>query len=153
MKLYIKKVSRLFRITQSYLVNILVTQLQEKNWEILYQNYVNARRSGGGSQGVIYHCFKIIFDQFPDIVAVKGGTLLLIQVDLTFKEKYVNKLKKFKLQQDKLFNCIRNKLGLNLTTLELGVAFERKPRVSMNKLSNLHIWIYNLRSKSFKKIQ
>jgi hypothetical protein len=134
----------LFRITQSFLVNSFAEYLRANGWQILYEDYVDGRRSGKGSQGVVNHCFKGIFDQFPDIVAIKQRTMLVIEVDLSYKHSYVKKLTNFKSKQNELLSCIIEGMHLDLAALKVGMVFLLKPNVSQaRELCGIHIWLYN----------
>lgn len=135
------------------MVNAFKKQLQRENWNILYEDYVNSQRGGRGHQGAINYCFEMIFDKFPDIVAVREQTLLIAEVDASYKEQYVTKLRAFRSKQDELFQCIKNKIGLNLVNLELGLTFQRKPPISESKLVDFHIWIYNPARKLFDVVR
>lgn len=140
----------MFRITQSFLVNSFAEYLREKEWRILYEDYVNGRRSGRGAQGAINYCFEAIFDQFPDIVAAKETRMLVVEVDIIYKHKYVEKLKSFGSKEHELLKCANKSLNLELTTVDIGMVFQSKPTASQAKeLRGLHVWLYNKASNRF----
>jgi hypothetical protein len=130
-------------------VNTLVSQLRVEGWTILYADFVDSRRSGAGSQGVLNSCFKRIFDQFPDIAAFRNHSLLLVEVNLSYKDRYLKKLQTFHSKKDELFRCIESGLGLDVKTLQLGFSFTRIPRV---RLRDYRLWIYRPRRKAFEEI-
>lgn len=140
----------MFRVTQSFIVNSFAAYLQTNGWQILYEDYVNGRRSGRGSQGVIHHCFKRIFDQFPDIVAIKHRNMLIVEVDLSYKHTYLKKLTNFKSKQDELLTCVNEGLHLDLAALEIGMVFQLKPNASQSKeLRDIRIWQYSKIANKF----
>lgn len=132
----------MLRITQTFLVNALATYLRKKGWNTLYEDYVNARRGGPGPQGAINYCFETIFDKFPDIVAVKEHRMLIIEVNLKYKHRYVEKLRAFNSGKNKLLRCIEDKLDLDIQVLELGLSFLHKPPAKAD-LDGFHVWLYN----------
>lgn len=140
----------MFRITQSFLLNSFVGFLREKQWQVLYEDYVDGPRSGKGAQGVLCSCFKVIFDQFPDLVAAKGDDMLIIEVDLAFKSQYVKKLKLFKSKETDLLRCVNSSLHLDINSVNLGMVFQRKPNPAQTKeLQGLDVWLYNINSSKF----
>ena len=130
----------MIRITQSYLTNMLGVQLEKNEWEILYIDFADGRRGGEGNQGKINTCFETIFDEFPDIVALKDKCLFIIEVDLGFKQNYEDKLRKFMNKKSKLVECIQKSISQSIDQIKIGMAFERKPKRSFQ---NTTIWILN----------
>jgi hypothetical protein len=130
-------------------VNALIEQLRSEGWDVLFADFVNSKRSGVGSQGALNFCLEKIFDQFPDIVAVRNNSLLIVEVDIAYKNTYMKKLKTFESKKDELFQCIKTKLGLNLRSLELGLSFVRTPSV---QLGDFRLWVYNPRRKKFEEL-
>jgi hypothetical protein len=140
-------------MTQSFLVNALASQLKREGWTILFSDFVNARRGGAGPQGALNYCFELIFDQFPDIVATKDTVMLIVEVNLAYKEIYATKLKTFQSKQIELFQCVKDKLGLDVKSLLLGLSFVRKPPISVIRTGDFRIWVYNRKLGEFKLLR
>jgi len=140
----------MIRITQSYLTNSLCDKLQKEGWNILYADYSDGRRGGEGNQGVLNKCFETLFDEFPDIVAQKDEELLIVEVDLRFKQNYEDKLRRFSKRKDELVQCIEQSLSLKTSQLKTGMAFEKKPT---NPISDMMIWEYDNTKKQFEIIK
>lgn len=137
-------------MTQSFIVSSFASYLRENGWKILYEDYVDGRRSGRGAQGAINYCFEAIFDQFPDIVAAKETRMLIVEADLTYKCKYVDKLRSFESRKHELLECANRSLNLGLTTLDLGMVFQRAPNaLQARELRGFHVWWYSRRAESF----
>jgi len=140
----------LFRITQSFLVNAFAAQIKRENWNVLFTDFVNARRSGASSQGAMNYCFESIFDRFPDVVAVKDAVMLVAEVDLSYKELYVKKLRTFQSRKEDIFQCARSMLDLDIKFLALGLAFLRKPPISVARADDFSIWLYDPKREEFR---
>lgn len=69
------------RVDQSHCNHHLSVMLASQGWQILFRDSGRVTRGGTGTQGV---CLKI-FEQsglpIPDIIAVRGRSLLLLEVD------------------------------------------------------------------------
>ena len=130
----------MIRITQSYLTNMLGKQLEDEGWRIMYIDFADGRRGGRGDQGSSNRCFELIFDEFPDIVAVKDDCLFIIEVDIGFKQGYEDKLKKFLQRKAKLLECLEENLDVSIKHVEIGMAFQRKPK---KKFQEIKIWVLN----------
>ena len=119
--------------------------LKKNGWDVLFVDFPDGRRSGSGNQGKINDCFEQIFDEFPDVVCVKDSTLLLVEVDLGFKQNYADKLYRFGDKKIELFNCISKKIDQNIITLEFGFGFERKPKKDLDG----YLWTYDVMKEQF----
>ena len=134
------------RITQSFLTNALSLMLKKNGWNVLFVDFPDGRRSGSGNQGKINECFEQIFDEFPDIVVTKNSTLLIVEVDLMFKQNYADKLYRFGDKKIELLDCISKKIEQKIITLEFGFGFEKKPKKNLNG----YLWTYNIIKNQFE---
>ena len=132
----------MFRVTQSYLVQNLVTSLKANGWDVLYQDYPDGQRNGIGKQGTVFHCFKSLFDEFPDVLCVRYGTLMIIEVDNKFKLSYIEKLSRFKSRMEDLVSCLFGNINERPNEVKLVIAISAKNK-QIGIASDIQIWYYD----------
>jgi hypothetical protein len=79
------------RITQTFAIREASKFLRCEGWEIIYQDFPGARRSGVGRTAAINLVLEHLYDMSPDFLAVRDGVLLIGEADRQFSDAYVLK--------------------------------------------------------------
>jgi len=119
---------------------LLKNFLEKKNWEILSVHYP-------GSQAGVF----IVLNEkprrtiVPDIIAMKGNTILIVECKLKFSKQDVKKLNEVFKDSNNLTK-ISKKLGIKRSieiSFQKALAFHNKRNFDIKKLSDFIVFIIN----------
>jgi hypothetical protein len=112
------------RVDQSHCNYHLSRVLKETDWEILFSDAGRVSRGGRGSQGIVLAIFEEAGLPIPDIVAVLGQSLLLIEIDSAIR-KAERSLRTYRHQQKFIIDAINKRFGHALQVRDMYLGFCR----------------------------
>lgn len=135
----------MIRITQTYLNNITIEYFLKFNWELLYNDLPGGRRSGVGRVAEINKLWEGIYNLSPDILLIKEGVLLLLEVDNTFNLEYEKKLLRFKEKKQQLIEGLERVLERKIQNMNFGFVSKSKkiPTDINEELRPFHFLYYS----------
>jgi hypothetical protein len=143
----------MIRITQSYVISLSVEYLRQEGWEVIFYDRPGGRRSGVGLVAKINGILEGIYNLSPDVLAIQGNKLLLVEVDQMLTEEYFKKFIKYQGRSVNLMSSLSQVLHIELTELEYGfVAIQDKFRMEIPfEFNNFH-YIYLTEEKLIGEI-
>jgi hypothetical protein len=111
----------------------------------LYNDLPGGRRSGVGRVAEINKLWEGIYNLSPDILLIKEGVLLLLEVDNTFNLEYEKKLLRFKEKKQQLIEGLERVLERKIQNMNFGFVSKSKkiPTDINEELRPFHFLYYS----------
>lgn len=117
----------MIRVTQSFTIRKIIEKLTEEGYNLIYKDLPHGRRGGIGSHGKINLLFERLFDRSPDILAIKGDSLMvLIEVNHNYKESLNNKFNEYLSKKGELLDGVSDITDTPIKELEFGFGIAKK---------------------------
>lgn len=107
------------RVDQSHCNYRLSLHLSGAGWEVLFRDPGRVSRGSSGTQQILLSIFEKNAWPIPDIVAIKEGKLLLVEIDYRLQATE-GSIERYRLFKDQLLRQISTELNLPALNLLIG---------------------------------